>query len=489
MIVGLFATRYVLHWLGEEVFGAVRVATDWMGYLTLLDLGIGTALYATFSRSIAANNPDDERAELATSIRAYILVTLLMIVAGLVMASRVEWLVRVTPARIVDLRRGWFVGLLTLALAPLFPFRAYVEASQQGYRINLLILLQGLSSAALTTVAAHAGLGITGQFCAVVLAQIPVPCLLARRVLAKHPDVVKRALLRASDPTKWRELWKVNSQVLIINFGARVSLLTDGIVLGFICGPAAVVPLVLTQRAAQTAQAQVVTLGNASWAGLANLHAHGEHEIFRKRLIDATKLSAVLAGATLSPLVVFTLPFVSLWVGAQRYAGDAVVLVVILNAFLQTLFSLWIWAFMGTGVLRPLVPYSVASAVINLVASIVCTQRLGIVGPVLGTLVSNVLVYSWALPLLLRKLFGISLTHLLGAAGAPLLMSGTFAGSLHYVFRGRLPTTWTTLIIELALSGSAYLVLAWVLLFGQAERGVWAARFQHVLSRRLGSSV
>jgi hypothetical protein len=49
---GFVATPVILHWLGQERLGASRVATDWIGYLGLLELRLSGALLPVLTRSI-----------------------------------------------------------------------------------------------------------------------------------------------------------------------------------------------------------------------------------------------------------------------------------------------------------------------------------------------------------------------------------------------------------------------------------------------------
>ncbi len=76
VVIGLFATPMILHWLGDERFGAFQVATDWMAYLILLEFGLGGALMPLIALAQARR---DERAVhdlMVTGVRSYTKVTL-----------------------------------------------------------------------------------------------------------------------------------------------------------------------------------------------------------------------------------------------------------------------------------------------------------------------------------------------------------------------------------------------------------------------------
>src|SRR3954469_14646543 len=71
MIVGLLAAKYLLRWLGQERFGALRAAVDWAAYIALLDFGIAGALLPLLARSISQQDENATHKLLAAGIAAY----------------------------------------------------------------------------------------------------------------------------------------------------------------------------------------------------------------------------------------------------------------------------------------------------------------------------------------------------------------------------------------------------------------------------------
>src|SRR5205085_9661867 len=109
----------------------------------------------------------DERAlqqTIAAGVRAYLGVTLLTLAVGLALTPLIpRFASQLSPATIADLRRAWVIGLIGFLPLGLVPFRAIVEARQQGYRVNLLLVGQSLLITAVALVLARSGWGITGQ--------------------------------------------------------------------------------------------------------------------------------------------------------------------------------------------------------------------------------------------------------------------------------------------------------------------------------------
>src|SRR5262245_58190790 len=81
LLVAIVTTPLLLRWLGEERYGAFRVILDWLGYLALLELGLGGALCPLLAKAVGSGDSVTIRQTLAAGIRAYLWVSVLALVA------------------------------------------------------------------------------------------------------------------------------------------------------------------------------------------------------------------------------------------------------------------------------------------------------------------------------------------------------------------------------------------------------------------------
>jgi len=481
VITGLLATPPLLRWLGEERFGAFRVALDWYGYLSLLELGLSGALLALLARAIGQKDIDAIRQTLAAALRAYLGVAVVMLIGGLGLVAGITRLVPVSTANALDLRRGCIVLVFGLAFVPLSPFRALAEARQRGYRVNALLVLQSLLITGLTLVFAWAGWGITGQSLAVVVAGVVFRFAVTAQTVRDCPGVLAMSIRQAPATAAWRSLWNLNWPTLIFNLSSRVSLLTDNIIVAGLLGPAIVVPFFLTQRLATLAQRELQGIGNASWAALAELYSRDELTTFNQRLLELTMLVTVVGTAVLVPLAACNLYFMALWVGSARYGGNSVTMLASINALLLAIFSLWGWSVSGTGQISKMVGAMGLQTIINFTCSILLTRSLGVIGPLLGTLLSFLSVSVWYLPLLLRRLFGISLKKLIGAVAMPLGLGLPYALMVWCLARSREETGMLDATVQIAALALVYLASCWLMVLSGLERARWTQRMRMTL--------
>lgn len=486
--LSLVATPLVLRWLGDQTFGSSRMLTDWFGYLSLLEMGLSGGMLPLFAQGISQGEgePNAIHRALQAAIRVYFGVAAAMLVCGLLITLGCAHLVPVPPGSRADLRVASLIFLLQYIAVPLTPLRTLVDASQRGHRINLLLFAQGAVSTGLSLLFARWGLGISGQSLALVIGYLCFSFTLSHAELRKFPGILRQSLFQKADPTVLRSLHRLNGEALLLDICGKVSYYADNIIVGLILGPLKVVPFVMTQRLAQVAQGQLLGVGNATWAALAELHFQQRRDIFRQRVIDLTGLVSGAGVALLVPICLVNRGFISLWVGPGRFGGNLITFLAASNALFTAVWSLWGWCFSGTGMNRRLLRISIAWGAVNVVSSVGATFLIGLPGPLIGTFVSFLLVPFWATPLVMRGTFGIPPLALIGALARPMAFGTAYFLLARAIARAlplRLPAGWLGLVLEAAASGIAYLLLWWRIGMGIEERRAWTHRLGFVISR------
>jgi O-antigen/teichoic acid export membrane protein len=494
LALGFVVTPYLIRTLGNDSYGAYRAALDLVGYLTLFELGIGGALRPVLAASLG--KPEDRaRAALSAGFRACGTVCAAMLAGGLVLVALAPSLIRGGDVAPGQIRAAVALGVLVSLLALIEPLRALLEARQRGYALHLYHFANSVGTFAAAVVFARLGLGVVGQMGSTLVGALLLILLVSWDAWRGSDSALVASALRTKPDAEARAaLRRMNWPILALNMGGRLGLFSDSLIVAAFIGPARVVPLFVTQRLPQLTQTILSQVGNSSWAALAELHYSGQHEAFRRRLIEITRFISILGTAGAVAILAGNHGFVSLWVGAARYGGDALTLVALANALLQGLYSFWGWCFTAVGRVSRVVVQSVAATSINVLGSLWFTSSHGglgshrLMGPLLGTLLSFVAVNSWLFPSLMKREFGIRARELwappvmAAALGAPVALAARWLDS-RWAHRG-----WLWLAVEMALSGAAYLGLAWFALLSRQERQLWGARGRAMLARLSGRS-
>jgi O-antigen/teichoic acid export membrane protein len=474
----LFSTPLLIQFLGDERYGAFRAATNWASYIGLLELGIGGSLLALLAKAIGKENDSLVRLTLLTGIKAYLQILAVMLLVSLGLGWFISDLVQVKGVLADELKTGYWIGFTANFFLLFAPFRMLADAGQRSYLNHALLTIQLLLITCLSIVLARAGWGIPGQYLALLLGSVPYQLVMSWDGLRRYPDILTVKSDYESQQAIKQQLWQLNWPTFALNLSGQLGLFTDNIIISYILGPVIVVPFFVTQRLSVLAQSQVQGIGNATWAALADLYAKGELDKFNARLVELTRLVAVMGLTFMIAIAAYNPYFINLWVGENRFAGNGVNLLASCNGFLLGLLSLWGWCFSGTGNVAKLVQPAIIGVGINLIVSLVATRAFGMIGPLLGTFAGFVTVNSWWLPLLLRQVFGTSLKQLFLAVAKPLFVGIPYAGAVLWVAKSHTPWGWFGLAAEMGLSALIYLAIAWLVVFNQDERSLWVSRFQ-----------
>src|SRR5207302_5162439 len=107
-----------------------------------------------------------------------------------------------------------------------------------------------------------------------------------------------------------RDISRLRGPSFLLNLCSKFSFFGDNLIVAFFTSPAMVVPFTVTQTAASLVGRELQGIGGSSWPALAELHGQGQSSIFNERLIDLTRLVAILAFAGLVPIAVYNQFFV-----------------------------------------------------------------------------------------------------------------------------------------------------------------------------------
>lgn len=479
MASSLVTAPYLIDWLGQDRFGLFRTMTELFGYLTLLEFGLSGSLAPLLAGAIGRCDPRGERQTMAAGVRAYALVSIPTLLSGMLLSATITFWTKVPLGLENEARQACFVYSLGSIWLGLVPFRAALEARQKNYVINLLLTAQALMITTGSMLLAWGGWGIVGQALAILIGITIFNLTVTAGSLHQNFGVIRAAMFEPIDAEAKKGLRRLSGSTLAMQLAGRLSTMTDNIIIGQIIDQKAVAILYFTQRLPVLVQSLLQGVSTATWAALAELYARGEHDLYRRRLLELSSMISILGVAALGPIVVYNREFIDVWrVGQENNGGTAIVIVAAFNSLMFALLALWSWSFIATGQIAKLLPIGIVSAVFNVVASVILTWRFGVIGPLLGTTLSFVLINSWAIPQLLHRYFGISRASLVGTVLKPVALGIPYTVLVWRVALSHHSTGLLALATEMSIAALGYLFLSFYSLLSRAERETWLIRLR-----------
>jgi O-antigen/teichoic acid export membrane protein len=418
---GLVLTPFILHQVGPLSYGLWVLVGSVVGYGTLLDLGISSAVVKYVAEYRARGQADQARQLIATALWLYAGLGLVVILLSALAAPLFPQLFQVPPAE--RQTAAWLVLLAGVGTGLGLPCSTSGAVLRGLHRFDLQNLLV-LASALLSTLGTIAVLLLGGGILGVMVVSILVMLVLQAPAiwLVHHAAPEVGFSWRAASWARVRPVLGFSSWLFAVNAAGRVQTKSDEIVIGWFLPVAAVTPYALANKLSDVAlmladQFMKVLLPLAS-----ELHAGGDLARLRALYLTSTRLTLAILVPVGGTIAVLAGPLLTAWVGAA-YSEYAYLVVILLLADIIGA-SQWPAASVLQAIARHrvLAVTAVASAAVNLALSILLLSRVGLAGVALGTLIPTAVgSVGFVLPYTLRVL-GVSSAEFVRKVLAPSLL-------------------------------------------------------------------
>lgn len=431
---GILVVPFVLARVGSEAYGVWLGFGELVAYSAMADLGV----LGVLPWLIAEADGRAEREEMRSLVSAGLAAASL---AAVVFAALALGLLAVAPelTGVSAAQRAAVIGPLMLLVAgmaaayPLRVFHAVLIGMQDVTFVGTLGVAQAALNVALIVGLLFAGHGLYALAAAATIPTLFVATASWLRVRRTAPELVRG--------------WRIPSRALlarvtvqgiggwVAGLGWRMISATSNLVILALAGPVAAVAYAMTARLADVLMQMSWQVPDAGLVGLAQLKGEGRTERAGEIAVSILRLTLIGAGAVACGILAFNPTFVSLWVGAERFAGLGTnVLLAIGVVALSLGHSLFSTA--ATLGARVQIGFAtIAQGVVHLGAAIVLGRMFGLPGVAAAAIIGTVLVAYPAGVHYLRQVSGLTQADLwrraLGpwsARAAVLLLAGAFVG-------------------------------------------------------------
>jgi O-antigen/teichoic acid export membrane protein len=462
----------ILRTVGSADYGTWVLLLSVVGYFTLFDLGIRSAVV----RFTAAHNATFD-AESLSRLTGAALLTYSIVAASVVLLT--VGLCYSAPALFHPAgNSAAAVRMLVLVLGldaalslPLGVFGGVLEGLQRFTFLNAVQITVTLLRAAGCLIALQMG----GRLLAITLVAVTMR-LAANIVITVHAlALMPRApSLAATDAAVLFRIARHSSAAFCLSIGDRLRFQADAIVISFFAPAVAITDFAMAARLSDIPGNFVQMITQVFTPASSRLSTLGEHDRMRELVLDGNFICALVTFASAALMVQVAPALLTLWAGAQ-YAAGAPVLVVLVGAkmlyFAQAVAQR---ALVGTGEHGALVRILGIEAALNLGLSLILAKPLGILGVAVGTAAPMAFTSLVFLPLLMTRTLKIPLTTYFQRV----FLGPTIVATITLIGIRALPApvlTWTDVVlrITIALTICATALTIWVMCRTHGGR-IWA---------------
>lgn len=385
--------------LSIEYLGVNGLFTNVLAMLSLAELGIGPAIVFSLYKPLAYGDKNTIKAIMHLFKKVYVAIGGIILFLGLLLYPWLDSFIKdgqVVP----DVHYFYLVFLLNTVVSYLWTYkRSLLIADQKQYVVNIYQAIVQILVAVLQIIFL---LIFANYWCFIILMLLGT--VLENLSIAHRADKEYHYLQEQSDKLDSsikQQIVKNTKAMICHKIGGMVVFSSSNLVLSKFAGLAAVglysnyymVIAALNSFASKFFEAITASIGN-----LLVLNNSNEKEKAFKIIEFITALQAAVCFCGL--YVLFN-PFVELWVGAEYLFDEKIVSLMSLSFYLMYMRKA-VCMFKDAGGLFWNDRYKpVAEAIINLIVSVYLTIHYGVIGVVIGSIVSTLLTCFWIEPYVL----------------------------------------------------------------------------------------
>lgn len=388
LFLAFFSRKVFLDCLGAEFIGLTGMLINIMSFLSVAELGIGTSIVYFLYKPLQEDN--HEKINEVMSMLAYLYRCIGFIIGGI--------------GLIVSLFFPWWFSHLTVGL-PLvyFAFYSFLATSMSGYIFNYKQLLVSANQKQYMVNAYFQTISMVQSLTQILLAYyyrnlylwvvvglvftIIGIIVFNYRIRQLYPWLQVSLKQGRKNLRQYPEVLKKTKQVFVLKIKDFILNRSDELLVGAFVS--------VTQVAFYGNYTMIINkiiylvniLGDGLSAGVGNLLAEGNEKNIMKVFWEMTATRFFIMGMVLFPLIMFIQPLISCWVGCQYQLDDIIAYLLIFTLFLRLQYAT-VYLFVGSAGLYGDVWTSWAELIINIVVTLCLAPFFGIIGILLGKIVS-----------------------------------------------------------------------------------------------------
>lgn len=460
--IGFFLMPFTIHKLGPEQYGIWAIAVTFIGYYTLMDLGLSGAVFTHMAYAFGQEDHEEARNIYGAGIWIFGVIGVVLTVATIVLAAGVYFL-HYTHGRELAI----VLLIVGLATAASFGMRVPFGVLNAGQQFDITawsLILSALLRAGGTVLVLETHHGVIGLAWLSVIASLPANVIVIWSVHRRFP------FLKIFSWPRWnrltaRKMFSFGGPVLIGKIADRVRFQTDTLTVSFLIGLVAVAHYSIGSTLVLY---YVDIIGSIVWVLMPLLSMQksvNDHVGFKTSFLSGTRVALATSTFIAFGMIAWSRAFVIRWMGISFVDVYPVIVVLTLAVFLETSQATSVNALYASLHQKAYAALNVGEAVCNLILSILLARPFGMVGVAVGTLIPSIIFRGIIQPIVVERILHISMRE----TALLYLRTGTRCGAFLIVpwliTRYFIAPDYPHLLLVGILSGVAYVVPVWWLEF------------------------
>ena len=468
-LISFLIMPFIVRNLGVDAYGVFAIVGAAIGYVSLLEFGIGTSLIKFIAEYTAEKEYEKINKIISTAFVLYLILGSIGCGTILIFTDFFVNSLFHIPENLIDVAKFVFmITAFTFLYSFVFGVFSNIITGLQRFDITnkIQIIMRALSSVAVVSVL-WLGYGLA-EFVIVTalfgVIGITINIIIAKRLM---PEIC--LIPRYFDIELVKDIAGFSFAVFIANIAGTIIFNIDKLLIGIflsieqvtIYTIGATLSLIVFQMPSKIAP---VILPASS-----ELNAKNDKTGIKELILRGTKFAVMLS--TPLVLVLFTMahPIIKFWMGSGFETSAYILQILVLGFYINTFTHALTPALVGTGKVKICVYYAIISIIINISLSIILILKIGVLGAALGTSITMIILWS-IFTIHTSNVFDISVLHLFEALKRTILVGAGLFISLYLLFNYFPPDNLYLLLTCVVCVGVIYLALVVTVILNPYER-------------------
>jgi len=481
--IAFLLSPFLVHTLGDTKYGIWSIITALTGYMTLLDLGVGSAIAKYVSKHKASEDYKSINVVISSGIVILLVVGLFLIAVSPFIADLVVSAFKFDAALKDTVHTLVIIAAVDIAIfvASGVFFGAFY-GFQRNELTNAALLFAALIKAILWYLVLSNGFDLLAMGVVSLVGNSLTTLLLVVFMRKIEPQV--EITTRHANKASVASVFDYSKFTFLTMLGMQLIYYSDAFVVGYFLSAAAITIYTIPWSLNEYSNRLIIAVAQTF------VPVFSEQEATRDQAIYGTYITGTKAVLLLSNLLcigVLTLgdEFVGIWMG-PRYAVEcsAILAIMFFTLLIKSPQHLSYSILLGTANHQKFSVYNMGFSIANLVLSIVLVQKFGLIGVAAATAITQILFYAVVTPYITSKTIKFSLldyvkrTYLRSIPSSLLLFA-----ILTYFAKYHPPTGYLTLIGAALVGAAAYMLVAYWTLLNAEERSMANAHIKKLAAK------